>query len=481
MSTAIVWFRRDLRLADQPALAAALARHEHVVPLYIHAPEEEGDWAHGGAQRWWLHHSLAALADLLAGAGAPLTIRQGPSQQALGDLLDETDAEAVYWNRLYEPLVIARDRRIKTWLLETRCIHAESFNAALLYEPWQVETGQGQPYRVFTPFWKRISGYGLADTVEPAPRSIPGPRHAPASEAIAALGLKPTIPWDEGLEAAWQPGEAGAHGRLDQFCTNIIGNYRLERDRPSLDGTSALSPHLHFGEIGPRQIVSALRQRGQAETASAGVFLSELGWRDFAHHLLFHFPHTPERPLNQRFEAFPWRSPQGEAAEDLAAWQAGRTGVPLVDAGMRQLWHCGWMHNRIRMVVASFLTKNLRLDWLHGARWFWDTLVDADLASNTLGWQWAGGCGADAAPYFRIFNPVRQGERFDPDGAYVRTWVPEIAALPDRHIHAPWQAPANVLEAAGITPGLHYPRPIVDLKESRQAALAAFETIKGTT
>ncbi len=238
--------------------------------------------------------------------------------------------------------------------------------------------------------------------------------------------------------------------------------------------------YLHIcSEIGPRQIVRALRQWGQEETASAGTFLSELGWRDFAHHLLFHFPHTPERPLNERFETFPWRDPGGEAAEDLAAWQAGRTGVPLVDAGMRQLWHSGWMHNRIRMVVASFLTKNLRINWLHGARWFWDTLVDADLASNTLGWQWAGGCGADAAPYFRIFNPVRQGERFDPDGAYVRTWIPEIAALPDRHLHAPWQAPATVLDTAGITPGLHYPRPIVDLKASRQAALAAFETLKG--
>lgn len=480
MSTAIVWFRRDLRLADQPALAAAYARHEQVIPLYIHAPEEEGAWAPGGAQCWWLHHSLKALADSLDAAGAPLTIRRGPSEQALAELLDETGAEAVYWNRLYEPLVIERDRRIKAWLRENRGVHAESFNAALLYEPWQIETGQGQPYRVFTPFWKRISGYGLPDSVLAAPPSIPGRQHAQASVPIAALDLKPTIRWDEGLEATWQPGEAGALARLERFCSDVVGDYREVRERPALAGTSALSPHIHFGEIGPRQIVQALRQRGQAETDSAGVFLSELGWRDFAHHLLFHFPHTPERPLNERFEAFPWRDPAREAADDLAAWQAGRTGVPLVDAGMRQLWYCGWMHNRIRMVVASFLTKNLRLNWLHGARWFQDTLVDADLASNTLGWQWAGGCGADAAPYFRVFNPVRQGERFDPGGAYVRAWVPEIAALPDRYIHAPWQAPRNVLEAAGITPGLHYPRPIVDLKASRQAALAAFETIKGT-
>lgn len=479
MSTAIVWFRRDLRLADQPALTAALAHHEQVIPLYIHAPEEEGAWAPGGAQLWWLHHSLKALAHSLETAGTGLTIRRGPSEQALAELLDETDATAVYWNRLYEPAVVERDRRIKAWLRESRGVRAESFNAALLYEPWQVETGQGQPYRVFTPFWKRISGFGLPDSVEPSPQAIPGRQHAPASEPIAALDLKPTIPWDEGLDAAWRPGEAGAQDRLERFSSDIVSDYREDRERPALDGTSALSPHLHFGEIGPRQIVRALRQRGQAETGSAAVFLSELGWRDFAHHLLFHFPRTPERPLNERFEAFPWRDPGGEAADELLAWQTGRTGVPLVDAGMRQLWHSGWMHNRIRMVVASFLTKNLRINWLHGARWFWDTLVDADLASNTLGWQWAGGCGADAAPYFRIFNPIRQGERFDPDGAYVRTWVPEIAALPDRHIHAPWQAPANVLEAADITPGLHYPRPIVDLKASREAALAAFETIKG--
>ncbi len=303
MSTAIVWFRRDLRLADQPALAAALAHHQQVIPVYIHAPEEEGAWAPGGAQRWWLHHSLKALADRLETAGTGLTIRRGPSEQALALLLDETGAEAVYWNRLYEPAMVERDRRIKAWLRESRGVHAESFNAALLYEPWQVETGQGQPYRVFTPFWKRISGYGLPDSVEPAPQTIPGRRHAPASEPIAALDLKPAIPWDEGLDATWQPGEAGALARLDRFCSGIVGDYREDRERPALDGTSALSPHLHFGEIGPRQIVRALRQRGQAETGSAGVFLSELGWRDFAHHLLFH-PHT-RAPAQQTLRRVP--------------------------------------------------------------------------------------------------------------------------------------------------------------------------------
>lgn len=479
MSTAIAWFRRDLRLADQPALAAALAAHDRVVPLYVHAPDEEGERAPAGAQRWWLHYSLTALADALAAAGARLTVRRGPAGQALADLIDETRAEAVYWNRLYEPEAMARDRRIKGWLRE-RGITAESFNAALLYEPWQLETRQGQPYRVYTPFWKRLRGLGLPDAVESTPGSVPGPARAPASETIEALELRPRIRRDAGLEANWKPGETGAHERLDTFCREIVGDYDTLRDQPAFDGTSALSPHLHFGEIGPRQVVRALRDRGLADDTSATVFLGELGWRDFAHHVLFHFPHTPTRPLNERFEAFPWRDPQGDARAGLDAWKAGTTGIPMVDAGMRQLWHTGWMHNRVRMVVASFLTKNLRLHWLHGARWFRDTLVDADLASNTLGWQWAGGCGADAAPYFRIFNPVRQGERFDPAGAYVRRWVPEIAALPDRHIHAPWQAPTNVLDAAGIALDVQYPQPVVDLKASRQAALDAFQTLKAT-
>ncbi len=478
MATALVWLRRDLRVADNPALAVALERFDWVVPLYIHAPAEEGGWPPGGAQRWWLDHSLRALGGELRRRGTDLTLRYGPTLDALSDLIEATGASAVYWNRLYEPALVERDRAIKRWLQEQCGVEAESFNASLLYEPWQLATGQGGPYKVFTPFWRRLQSYGLPDYVQPAPHPIPGPAEPPASEPIEALWVKPAIPWDEGLAATWTPGEAGAHARLEEFCDEIVGDYATARERPALDGTSALSPHLHFGEIGPRQIVRALRGRGLDTKDSAAAFLSELGWREFAHHLLFHFPETPERPLNRRFEAFPWRDPHAEAAEELAAWKAGQTGVPLVDAGMRQLWHTGWMHNRLRMVVASFLTKNLRLNWLVGARWFWDTLVDADLANNTLGWQWAGGCGADAAPYFRIFNPVRQGERFDPKGEFVRHWLPELAALPDKHIHAPWQAPASVLERAGIVLGSDYPEPIVDLKASRQAALAAFQTIR---
>ena len=475
MSTAIVWFRRDLRLSDHPALTAALARHERVLPVFVHAPEEEGAGAPGAAQRWWLHHSLHALADALAATGAPLIVRRGPAHAALGELLDATGATAVYWNRLYEPATMARDRSIKDWLQRERGVEAESFNAALLHEPWRVATGQGAPYRVFTPFWKRLNGFGLPDHVEPAPARIRTPSQAVASEPIEALALLATVRRDTGLAANWTPGERGAHARLARFRADIASDYADTRDLPAFDGTSALSPHLHFGEIGPRRIVRALRTREPDSDTAAAAFLAELGWREFAHHILYHFPDTPERPLDRRFEAFPWRDVHAEAAADLEAWQAGRTGVPLVDAGMRQLWHTGWMHNRVRMGVASFLTKNLRIDWREGARWFRDTLVDADLANNTLGWQWTAGCGADAAPWFRVFNPVRQGERFDPAGDYVRSWVPELAPLPARHIHAPWQAPTRVLTQAGIALGDDYPHPIVDLQTSRRAALAAFE------
>ena len=481
MSTAIVWFRRDLRLHDQPALHAACAHHAQVLCVYIHAPEEEGEWVPGGAQRWWLHYSLGALADELAAAGSPLVIRTGPSATALQELIGETGATAVYWNRCYEPALIARDRDIKA-SLRSAGIAVTSYNGALLHEPTRVATGAGNPYRVFTPFWRRLCADGLPREPLPAPAQIPAPTRPVPSATIASLGLLPTIRWDTGLEAAWTPGERGALERLDHFVQHRVHGYRSERERPATAGTSALSPHLHCGELSPRQVLAAVGRGGaDGEDDGAATFCAEIGWREFAHHLLYHFPHTATEPLNERFRAFPWRDARGEAAADLAAWQAGRTGIPLVDAGMRQLWHQGWMHNRVRMVVASFLTKNLRLHWLEGARWFWDTLVDADLASNTLGWQWAGGCGADAAPYFRIFNPVRQGERFDADGTYVRHWVPELASLGARDIHAPWQASRARLANAGVRLGREYPEPIVDLAASRQAALAAFQQLQEAT
>lgn len=476
-TTAIVWFRRDLRLADNPALRAACDGARHVVALYVHAPQEDGEWAPGGASRWWLHHSLARLDEALGTRGGRLTIRRGDSLHTLLEVARETGAQSVYWNRLYDPARTGHDRHIKAALREAG-LECESFNAGLLHEPWEVRTGQGEPYRVFTPFWR-----ACAARLDELPRPLPpparveGPRAAVASLALEALGLAPRIRWDAGLQESWTPGEAGALARLDAFAEGALAAYGDGRNRPDRPETSRLSPHLHFGEVGPRQCLAAARNavaERPAARASADAFVRELGWREFAHHLLHHFPHTPTAPLDQRFEAFPW----DPDATLLEAWQRGRTGFPIVDAGMRELWHTGWMHNRVRMIAASLLTKNLRQPWLSGAQWFWDTLVDADLANNTLGWQWTAGCGADAAPFFRIFNPMLQSERFDPARHYLRRWLPELARLPDRWIHCPWEAPAAVLAGAGVKLGRSYPRPIVDFRDSRAAALAAYGSIK---
>jgi deoxyribodipyrimidine photo-lyase len=468
MSLAIVWFRRDLRLADNPALTAALAAHDSVLPLYIHAPEEEAPWAPGAASAWWLHQ---VLADLRAQLGGRLLLRRGASLTVLEELLAQTGARAVYWNRLYEPAAIARDTQVKQ-ALRAADVAAESHNAALLFEPWAVQKKSGGPFRVFTPFWRQLQVLGLPDRPLPAP-PLQGRLHAPAGlggESLDALALLPTIRWDEGIAAAWHPSRAGAEARLDEFLASALPHYAEGRDRPAKPHVSRLSPYLHFGQLGPREVVAATREVRQL----AGDFLRELGWREFAHHLLYHYPHTSDAPMDERFSVFPWRDDEA----GLQAWQRGETGIPLVDAGMRELWVTGWMHNRVRMIVASFLTKNLLLPWLSGARWFWDTLVDADLAANSLGWQWTAGCGADAAPYFRVFNPVLQGQKFDPHGDYVRTWLPALGRLPDKWIHRPWEADDAVLAAADVRLGRDYPRPIVDLGESRRRALVAWDKVK---
>ncbi|MBX3725190.1 MAG: deoxyribodipyrimidine photo-lyase [Xanthomonadales bacterium] len=469
--TALIWFRRDLRLDDHPALDAALRAGYAIVPVYVHAPGEEAPWAPGAASRWWLHHALLALDASLRRLGSGLVVRAGASLETLLSIARECGASAVYWHRRYEPAVVARDTLIKREL-RAAGLHAESLNGALLAEPWQIATGQGDPYRVFTPYWRRLLASLDTVTAVSPPPSLPTPMRMPAGDEVAALGLLPRIAWDGGLAQAWTPGEAGAQARLRAFLSDAAADYAHGRDRPDRDGTSRLSAHLHFGEISPRRALLEARARG-ADCEGAAAFIRELGWREFSHHLLHHFPETPQAPLNPRYEAFPWR----EDAGDLVAWQRGRTGIPLVDAGMRQLWRTGWMHNRVRMVVASLLTKNLRIHWLAGARWFWDTLVDADLANNTQGWQWTAGSGADAAPYFRVFNPAAQGERFDPDGCYVRHWLPELARLPSRWLHRPWQAPVAVLDAAGVDDDSVYRRPIVDLQRSREDALAAWRTI----
>ena len=475
--TCIVWFRRDLRLTDNPALAAACERYARVLALYVHAPQEEGEWPAGGASRWWLHHSLAALDASLRERGGRLCLRVRDSLGALLAVARETGASAVCWNRLYEPAAAARDAAVESALGEAG-LACESFNAALLNEPREIATAAGQPYRVFTPFW-RACLLRLDSLPRPvaAPARIPPPQPFPAGVALAELGLMPRVRWDAGLAQAWTPGESGALEQLDAFSAGPIAAYSDGRNRPDRPETSRLSPHLHFGEVGPRQCVAAVRNavaERPSVRSSADAFVRELGWREFAHHLLHHFPDTPDRPLDPRFEAFPWdRDPAL-----LEAWQRGCTGYPIVDAGMRELWTTGWMHNRVRMIAASLLTKNLRQPWLDGARWFWDTLVDADLANNTLGWQWTAGCGADAAPYFRIFNPMLQTERFDPERAYLRRWLPELGKLPDAYIHRPWAAPDTVLRSAGVDLGRTYPRPVVDFAESRGRALGAYAQIK---
>lgn len=478
MSASIVWFRLDLRLADNPALHAAVQRGAPIVPVFVWAPEDERNWTPGGASRYWLHQSLASLSRNLDTIGSRLVLRTARmAYDALDEILRETNADAVYWNRRYEPAPVARDIAIKAALIE-RGIAVESFNSALLFDPWEIKNKQGAPFQVFTPFWKACLAASGPPEPLPAPRRLPAPDKWPKSAALEEFELEPRIDWASGIREAWTPGEIGAHSNLDCFIGRIA-NYPEDRDRPDTEGTSRLSPYLHFGEIGPRQIWHAVREHA-ATAAEKGVargeekFLAEVGWREFAHHLLFHFPHTTDEPLRDTFARFPW----AKNRRRLRAWQRGVTGYPIVDAGMRELWRTGWMHNRIRMIVASFLTKDLLIPWQEGAKWFWDTLVDADLASNTLGWQWTAGCGADAAPYFRIFNPTSQGVKFDPKGDYVRQWVPELTRLDTKWIHNPSNAPDDVLREAGVVLGKTYPKPIVDHGEARARALEAFAAIK---
>ncbi|EXJ14719.1 cryptochrome/photolyase family protein [Imhoffiella purpurea] len=472
----ILWLRRDLRLDDNPALSAAVANGSRVLPLYIHAPHEEATWQPGGASDWWLHLSLKSLDRSLRDLGSRLFIARGDSLAELRRVIAATGAGQVHWNRLYDPASRERDSLVKQ-TLRADGIRCASHNGALLSEPWEIRTADGNPYRVFGAFWRNAVGR-LADT-QPTdrPRTFHWASPGPHSLEIEDLGLKPDIPWDAGLRETWDPGEPSALASAARFLDDRLDRYGADRDRPDLMGTTRLSPHLHFGEIGPRRLLAMIRASGADPTTDpAEPLVRELGWREFAHHLLYHFPRTPTEPLDIRFADFPWK--QDDTQNRLRAWQQGRTGIPMVDAGMRELWHTGWMHNRVRMLVASFLTKNLLLPWQEGARWFWDTLVDADLAANTLGWQWTAGCGADAAPYFRVFNPVLQGQRFDPDGAYVKRWCPELAGLPLKYLHQPWTAPKAILTAAGVTLGSNYPYPLVDLAASRKEALAAWETIK---
>jgi deoxyribodipyrimidine photo-lyase len=465
---AIVWFRRDFRVADNPALDRARSRHDRVLPVYVHDPDAEAPWQPGAASRWWLHHALTDLCERLEDRGAGLVIRAGAAGEALAALVDESGADAVYWNRLYEPALVERDTAVKQELRD-RGIAATSCRAAVLFEPWELRKDGNDPYRVFTPYWRRMQKDWRPVSTAPEPRALTGPARWPSSLGVADLELLPGVRWDRKLEAVWTPGELAGRRRLKHFVEAGVADYESMRDRPDTDGTSALSPYLHFGHVSPAQVVEALEPSGELPGGEGPLsYVRELAWREFSITLLYWMPDLPTRPLQRRFEDFPWRD-ASEYADDLAAWQQGRTGVPLVDAGMRQLYATGWMHNRIRMVVASFLTKNLLIPWQEGARWFWDTLVDADLANNTQGWQWTAGCGADAAPYFRVFNPERQAEKFDPEAAYIRRWCPELEGLSVRDLE-------RLGDDARRRRG--YPRPLVDLKGSRRRALDAFARIK---
>jgi len=454
MSPIIVWFRQDLRLADNPALRAAAASGAPILPLFVLDDETPGNWRWGGASRWWLHHSLAGLNKSLR---RHLVLRRGDAAKIIKALAKDTKAQGVVWNRCYEPFALERDRRLAEELGKAGVV-VETFNAALLHEPWEVKNRSDKPFQVFTPFWKTMRGMDV-DRPHAAPRRM---RLAKAnSERLESWKLLPRYP-DWAKDFDWTPGEKAAHRALYDFLDDVK-DYAHARDIPARHGTSRLSPHLHWGELSPRQIWHAVRTHGHG--TGHETFLKELGWREFCIQLLFHHPQLPSEPLDKRFETFKWR----RSDKDFHAWTKGRTGIPIVDAGMRQLWQTGWMHNRVRMIVASFLIKHLGIHWRQGERWFWDTLVDADLGNNAANWQWVAGCGADAAPFFRVFNPVLQGKKFDPDGAYVRRYVPELKMVPDKHIHSPWEA---------SQPPADYPAPIVDLAAGRERALKSFKALK---
>ena len=464
--TALVWFRQDLRMQDNPALHEAVQSAERVLPVYV-LDEADGPWSMGGASRWWLHGSLASLGADLAKAGAPLVLRRGHFADVIPALAAEAGADAIYAGIGHEPFWRQIDDIVAERLrAEGRTLFRH--RTATLFDPDEVRTQTGGIYGMYTPFARAVR----AGHAPPAP--LPGPRRlhgadAPKSDPLDDWGLLPAEPdWAAGLRETWTPGERAAGARMQRFLHAAVGNYGIGRNLPGEDGTSMLSPHLHWGEISPRTVWHASLKAGENEHVH--TFMNELIWRDFSAYLLWHHPTMPEKPLSPAFESLTWR----RDASGLRAWQRGMTGVPIVDAGMRQLWQTGWMHNRVRMITGSFLVKHLLVSWQDGERWFWDTLVDADLASNASNWQWVAGTGIDAQPFFRVFNPVTQGEKFDKAGAYVRRFVPELARLPDRYLHQPWAAPPLELEAAGIRLGRDYPQPLLDLAEGRRRALDVY-------
>lgn len=473
-NTVILWFRQDLRLSDLPALLAAARDGDAILPLYILDEDACGDWAPGAASRWWLHHSLKALANDIAQRGGELILRRGDTAAILREVAQAIGAQKIYCSRRYEPWAAEQESALKN-TLDQDGIGFKRYPGTLLHEPGTVVTQGDAPFKVFTPFWRACQRISV-----PEPQSTPSLTWSNyrKSESLDDWSLLPRQPnWAAEWTDYWQPGEAGAALRLKEFLKGAVEDYAEQRDLPAVEATSRLSPHLHHGELSPRQIWATCEQlkAGDPKLSTAvSKFQAELGWREFSYHLLHFFPEIPGKPFKENFSDFPWQPNK----EYLKRWQRGDTGYPIVDAGMRELWATGFMHNRVRMVVASFLCKHLLQHWRDGEDWFWDTLVDADLASNGCSWQWVAGSGADAAPYFRIFNPVTQGEKFDKQGDYVRRWVPELEKLTNKYLHKPWEAPEEVLQGAGVKLGKDYPAPIIDHREARQAALDAYEVIK---
>lgn len=465
-STAIIWFRNDLRLSDNAALNAA-QRHKSIIPLFIYDETLKAEL--GGARKWWLHHAINVLGQNISELGNDLILKSGNEYDTLQSVIEQTCAKAVYWNRRYEPSRIKIDKAIKNDL-KNQGVSVESFAGHLLHEPTQLMNKSGTPFKVFTPFWRTLESQVVESSPIPKPDSLPPAANKIESDQLDDWKLLPTNPnWATSIGQRFTPGENAAQSLLGDFLQNKVDRYKEKRDFPAVENTSYLSPYLTFGEISPRQIWS------ESQTFEGGQsFRRQLGWRDFSYYLLIHNPELKFKNFNDNFDTFQW----SHSEELFEKWKKGQTGYPIIDAGMRELWQTGYMHNRVRMVVASFLTKHLLIDWREGEKWFWDTLVDADPANNAASWQWVAGSGADASPYYRIFNPIIQGQKFDPEGRYVKQYVPELANLAAKYIHTPWEAPEHVTLEAGIELGTTYPKPIVDHSFARNRALDAYQRMK---
>ena len=470
----IVWFRKDLRIQDNPSLFAALENNQRIIPVFIWDEEAGGSWKLGASSRWWLHHALLDLSQSIRNLGGQLLLLKGKAEEVIPHLANKYGAKQVYYGRTYDPSGIETQVQVEE-ALDQAGIESQSFNSSLLQEPWETKNGSGKPFQVFTPYWRKSRQIIYREPLSYNPSKLNFEALPTPQTKLDDLELIPHHPWHHKLGEHWEVTEEAGLRMIRRTVDEVTRSYATRRNHPAVEGTSRLSPYLAWGLVSPRQICQAvLSAENEGSLRGENKFLVEIGWREFSYHLLYHYPTIPDQPLRPKYASFPWL----EDPESLDNWKFGNTGYPMVDAGMRQLYETGWMHNRVRMVVASFLVKHLLLPWNEGAKWFWDTLVDADLASNTQGWQWAAGCGADAAPYFRIFNPITQGEKFDARGEYAKQWIPSLENLPSKWVFRPWEAPPSLLSESGIELGKDYPSPCIDHAYGRQRALAALASLK---